>query len=379
MSNQRGPVGTNPHHPSHSTPGPKGVNDAASPNRAKWHVGNSPGPQGYKDNTLTNAGNLVTAAITSGILPLSGALRADGPMRVPPENVEDLLAPRGAKLKIGGIWGDVTAGSSWMATDGKRFVMSATSTDVVYYLKGTFYYQLSKSFIGEVTTYPFVEAGRRSLFLVTISECEMKLIMGIVAGASGVGFAIVVGTEVLEFVAEHSKDFQVWTHILRIAFEVRESLKTVAPTLYDKLFDAIFKVFLKDVWAKLGNATTPEILSFMVGVILGHIAHHLDEATETGSAVAPVAILWIILEAMVKRFFLSVVPTAIAMTSKEYGDIAKDMVATLKEHRVAISQDDMVKIVQEVQRHPAEIKAAVAKLRGALDQLKPFKKENGTK
>jgi len=35
--------------------------------------------------------------------------------------------------------------------------------------------------------------------------------------------------------------------------------------------------------------------------------------------------------------------------------------------------------VQEVQRHPAEIKAAVAKLRGALDQLKPFKKENGTK
>jgi hypothetical protein len=367
MSHHRGPVGRHPFHPSPLTPGPHGINDPASPRSAKWFNGKPRGPHGL--NVPDDTGSIVGVMQERGHLPLSSAVRSSNPLRIPSEDVEDMIAPEGARLNIGGIWGDVVRGSIWRATDGNRFVMSACSTDVVYYLKGAFYYQTAPGFIGEVTTYPFVEAGRRSAFLVTVGECEMKLLMGILAGASGVGFVIVVGTEVLEFVVEHRDDFSAWNHAFWVALDVREKLKAFAPTLYDKLFTAIFKRFVGDVWSQLGTATTPEIISFMVGVILGHSGHALTEAAEAGSVVAPIVILGIILDAMLKRLVLSVIPNAISITSKQYSDIAKDLLARLKESGISLSNDDMVKILHEVQENPEKVKSALARLRETLDQL----------
>lgn len=292
------------------------------------------------------------------------SVRRSDPVPVPPQNVGEILAPEGAKLTIGGIWGDVTRGSVWRATDGRRFVLSATSTDVVYYQRGSFFFQTAAGFIGEVTTYPFAEAGRRSAFLVTVAETEMKLIMGIIAGGSGVGFAIVVGTEAVEWVTEHRRQFPVWQRAVRVFLEVRQRLRVYAPTLYDKLFDAVLSRFYGDAKSKLTEAATPEVIAFLVGVILGH----LGKAASKGP-VAPLAIVLMVIEAMVKRFFLSVVPGAVSLTAKQYDELAHELIGKLQQSGITMTREDMLRIFEEVQKHPDQIKAAYKALQEAVEQI----------
>ena len=62
-------------------------------------------------------------------------------------------------LYIGGIWGTVQSGQTWIASDGKRFVWSADGLQVVYSVNGKFFAQGSQGFINEVRTHPFI-AGR---------------------------------------------------------------------------------------------------------------------------------------------------------------------------------------------------------------------------
>jgi hypothetical protein len=191
------------------------------------------------------------------------------PIVIPPEKTNDFLSPDDTSLYIGGIWGSVKRGSTWLATDCPRFILYATFLDVIYYQNRQFHYQRAVGFIGEVTTYAFVDAGRKAAPFVTIIEAEMKLILGVIAGSSGVGFALVVGTEVVQWTVEHSKDFPAWSRAVRRVLEIRQILKTHTPVLYDKLFDAVLKKFWGDVCNSFGEATTTGVISFTVGVIIG--------------------------------------------------------------------------------------------------------------
>ena len=72
-------------------------------------------------------------------------------------------------LSIGGIWGEVKAGETWLGTDGERLVLSASPRGVVFLLKpraatppAGVYQQSARGFVGEVTTYPWIEGARRA-------------------------------------------------------------------------------------------------------------------------------------------------------------------------------------------------------------------------
>ena len=81
--------------------------------------------------------------------------------------------------------------------------------------------------------------------MAKVAEVEMKLLMGILAGTGPLGFALVVGSEIAEFVVENRENFGKWRDQLKAVLTAREYLKKYAPTTYDKLFNAVYLRFTR--------------------------------------------------------------------------------------------------------------------------------------
>jgi len=353
MSIPPGSRGRNPFALADRTPGPLGQNDAAAPHRPGWHLGDTPGSLGVKDGAARIAtGGAVLLAQAFGPLPVAKRRPSD-PVLIAPEEVEELLAPGNTKLDIGGIWGEVRRGTIWHASDGDRFVLSATSTDVIYYRHGSFYFQNAAGFIGEIVTTPFHEAGVRALPFVKVVEVEMRLILGIVAGASGVGFALVVGTEIGEFLLVHGKDFGRWNEQVEAVLRARAILKSKAPTLYDKLFGAVLHQAWKDMKHEIPEAITPEVVAFMVGVIMGHLGKHA-----TKGPLSALLVIWTVVEALAMRFLVSVVPGAVQLTAREYEQMAREIADKIKNSGITLVPEDVRRMIDEVRQHPEEVRSA---------------------
>lgn len=252
-----------------------------------------------------------------------------------------------------------------MASDGPRFVFSADSLCVVYAQKGKVYVQDARGFAGEVTTYPFVAAGRSAKPWVEIAQVEVKLICGIVAGASGVGFAVVIGTEIAEFAVENRDNFGKWHRQLSAVLKARAILKQHAPVLYDKVFDAVLHQVYKDVKGHLPEAVTPEIVAFGVGVVIGTLGKKVAQGR-----FSLLAVIFIVVEQLAIRFSLGVIPGAIKITEDEYRKMADEILTQLKAAGVTIHDADIRKIVEEVRRHPAEIRKAFEEMKQEFQEAK---------
>lgn len=364
------PHGIKPHEPQPRTPGTLGRNDSADPNTPSWLTGDTPGPLGINDHAdpkimqVQEPARIFLAAagpVAAGVL--AQKRRPSDPIPLKAQDAIQLVFPK-AKLVIGGIWGAVESGSVWRALDGPRLVFSADSNYVIYYQAEHFYLQTSQGFIGEVVTCPLIEAAQRAKPVVRLTEIGIKFAMGVLAGSSPLGFAAVVGTEVLEFVFEHYNEFDGWVHQFRVFLQAREIFKRFAPVLYDKLFNAALRRISKDAVSHLEEATTPDAIAFMLGVILGDIG---KEALEGKIGVLRIAL--IVLGAIAKRFFLSVVPGALELTQHQYQNLAQEIIAKMRESGLAITMDDVHRIIDEVRQHPKEVKSA-------LDLLKEAFKEN---
>jgi hypothetical protein len=283
------------------------------------------------------------------------------PVLVPhPEKVMPLLNTK-TVLNLGGIWGALSSGQTVMASDGRRFIWSADSMTVVYSQQGKFYSQTAKGFAGEVRTAPMVQAGRSARFMARVAEVEIKLLMGIVAGASGVGFAAVIGTEVLEFVVENRENFNKWNGQLQAVLKARSFLKIHTPVMYDKLFDAVLKQVYRDVKGKLPDAVTPEIVAFGVGVIVGSVGKKV-----AAGRFSLLVVLFAVVEQLAVRFTLSVMPGALTLTKEQYAKLAEEIVRKVREAGVTLEESDAKRIIDEVQQHPKEVKQAFEMLKSAF-------------
>lgn len=279
-----------------------------------------------------------------------------------PETLIPMLNTR-TTLYLGGFWGEVRSGQTWLATDGERLIWSADPSMVIFSIKEKFFVQTSRGFRGEVTTYPFVEGGRRAEPMRKLAELEMKLLIGIVAGSSGIGFAIVVGTEIFSFVVENRTNFEKWKRQLGTILEVRAFLKLHAPTLYDKVFDAVLQKVWKDVKSQVPNAVTGETVAFGVGVIFGSAG----KAAAKGKF-SLLGVLVVILQQIVIRFSLNVAPQALKLTADEYAKLAAEIIGNLNQAGVVITDADVRKIVEEVEKNPRQIKEAFDKLNAVFDK-----------
>lgn len=264
-------------------------------------------------------------------------------------------------LNVGGIWGQLGSGQSVMASDGLRFIWSADNVAVIYSQAGKFFMQSASGFSGEVRTAPIIEAGRRSMFMARVAEVEMKVLTGILAGASTVGFAAVIGTEVLEFVMENRENFGKWNRQLKAFLQARAYLKAHAPVLYDKVFDAILRQVYKDVKSNLPHAVTPDIVGFGVGVVIGSVGKKA-----AAGRFSLLSIAFVVLEQLVIRFSLGVAPGAIKLTEQEYSKMATQIITQMRTAGVILHDADVRKILDEVQRHPREVREALDLLRSAF-------------
>jgi hypothetical protein len=277
-----------------------------------------------------------------------------------PEAIIPLLNTQ-TSLFIGGIWPAATAGQTWIASDGKRFIWSADGLQVIYSRDSKFFAQSAKGFINEVRTYPAAAAGRSAAPWIVVAQTEMKLLMGILAGASGVGFGIVVGTEIAEFVGENAEKFKDWEKKFEVVLKARTLLKTHFPVLYDKVFNAVLNQIYKDVKHNLPDSITPQVVFFGVGVIIGSIGKKLAQGKFSWFSV-----IFVVVEQLCIRFILGVAPEAIKITESEYQKMADEILTQLRKAGVAIQDGDIRKIVSEVQQHPDELKKAFELMRDAF-------------
>lgn len=264
-------------------------------------------------------------------------------------------------VMIGGIWGMATAGQTWKTTGGDRFIWSADGLQVIYSHNGKFYTQTPRGFINDVRTYPAVAAAISAAPWVRVAQIEMKLLMGIVAGASGAGFALVVGMEIAEFVGENAENFEKWEHQLEVILKARQLLKANAPVLYDKVFNAVLKQVYQGVKGNIPDAVTPEIVFFGVGVIIGSVGKAMTKGKFTIAG-----LIFVVVEQLVVRLTIGVVPQAIKITEDQYRKMAEQIINQLKAAGVTLQDGDLRKIVEEVRQHPDTVKQAFDLMKDAF-------------
>jgi len=114
---------------------------------------------------------------------------------------------------------------------------------------------------------------------------------------------------------------------------------------------------------QLPDSVTPEAVAFGVGVVIGAIGKKAAQGKFTWFAV-----IFAVVEQLVVRFSLSVVPEAIKLTKEEYAKLAKEIIEKVKEAGVTLDALDADKILKEVQQHPKEIKEAFDMMKSAFEK-----------
>jgi len=300
----------------------------------------------------------------------------DTPTALSADQVNHIIPTNDSELMIGGIWGVAKKGQTWMATDGVRVVLWAGYSGVYYVLmndrspwNGTVYVQSPKGFIGEVTTFPLIEAARRAAPLAKLAEYEMQFLIGICSCVSGVGFVAVMGTDALKFILENKDNFAKWSKAISAGVTARDILKQHTPMLYEKILDGV----LLSVWASLpsigGNlpdavAKDPKIAARGAGVIVGKLGKKA-----MAQRLSVLSVVWTILWTVLVKAASSI-PGALKITASEQQQRAVELVSTLRKVGVHIHDEEARKIIQEVTRNSEKVREALRNLKESFEPLK---------
>ena len=263
-----------------------------------------------------------------------------------------------AVLAPGGAWGVVRSGSIVVAHDGRRLVWAIEAPSVVFSRGDKVYLQGARGFLADMRFAPAVIGARNAAFMAQVAEAEMRLLMGVAAGASGLAFGTVVGCEVLTFVTENRHNFRTWVDQFSAVLKARRIMKTVAPVLYDKLFTAVLKQVWRDLESEFVNAVTSDVIAFGIGVIVGTAGKKM-----AAGRLSLLGVIFVVLEQLVIRS-LSVVPQALGLAKDCH---AAEIVAKLREAGVSLTEADVQRIMLEIQHHPNEVKEALNMLRSAFE------------
>jgi hypothetical protein len=299
------------------------------------------------------------------------------PVELSAERLRALNTSTQSKLFLGGIWGTVESGQTWLATDGKRSVISADSMTVIYVLTAAahpgrnnkFFIQSSVGFRGEVTTYSFAEAGRRAAPMARLAQIEMQVMIGIFAVTSGFGLAAVIGTDLVDFSLKNHNNFGKWSKALGACVVVREVLKRHAPTLYDKLIDGVLIAAGVGLTESLRNipeaaVSDPKLMGRFIGALVGKLGKQA-----LSSRLSALSVIWILLSTVATKS-IGAVPGALRLSLDERAKTADAIITELRRGGVILSAEDARKIVEEVAAKPQEIRASLEQLKSAFDGIR---------
>jgi hypothetical protein len=296
------------------------------------------------------------------------------PVLITPDKLRTLSPSTQTKLYLGGIWGSVESGQTWLATDGRRTVISANSVNVLYLLTGSkkpggnvIYAQSAEGFRGEVTTYPLIEGARRAEKIARIAEFETHVLMGAFSVSSGGALALVMGLDALDFCVKNQANFSKWGRMLTAVLATRTVLKRHAPTLYDKLIEATLIAVGTTAVDSLRNlpeaaAKDPKIVARLVGTILGKLGQKV--LTERAGALKTIFAA-VLLPLATKA--LGAIPGAVQITLDDRTQAASSIITALERSDVTLSAEDARKIVDEMAAKPNELRGSLEELRRAFE------------
>jgi phage-related minor tail protein len=190
-------------------------------------------------------------------------------------------------------------------------------------------------------------------------DVELAFVEGMIAATSLPGFAIVNGVHLVEFVAEHGKDFGRWIDDLKLLLRARDTLKSHAPALYDALCDTT----LGEVLRRMPDEVTGAQAAYFVGQLVALLTVHRP-AGVAGAAQAVATTLG--------RVILPAIGTAIAAGKAAAGDLDKaavEVVNVFKEQGVELGLERAKEIVGEYSATPELITAALTDLARAVEDM----------
>ncbi len=283
------------------------------------------------------------------------------PFRIDPQTAMQLTFNPRQSVQIGGIWGTIRPGQNYQATDGLRQVVDVGGYLIFYYQNNALWGQQTQSFIDEIRTYPLIRGAQRAVGMAKLAEFQVNMLLGIVAGSSGIGMLAVVGVDIFKFLVMNKDNFNKWLIQMQAFLKVRERLKAKAPILYEK----IFEMFLKQLWIatkkNIPAATTqPHVVGKLIGIMLGKFGK-----AAVRSRLTILGTIWIILSNVTSKIITST-PSAIRITSGAYKQLAIDLLSQLRKIGITISEREAQQIFQEIAKHPNEIRDIFRELQAAF-------------
>ncbi len=283
------------------------------------------------------------------------------PIRITPQMAAQLVFNPSMSAHAGGIWGTIRPGQNYMASDGIRQVVHADNSQIFYFVKGELWGQEAQSFISEIRTYPAIRGAQGAVGMAMLAEFQVNLLLGIVASSTGVGAAIVIGTDVFKFLITNKENFGKWHRMIKAVLKARDTLKTKAPILYERVFDA----FLRQLWTASTSGmpaamSKPDTAGKLTGAMVGKFGTKVLQAR-----FSVLGAVWIILSTVASKVATSV-PSAISVSVGEYKKLAEDLIRQLQAIGVSLSQKDAEQIFREIAKNPGEIARVFAELKAAF-------------
>lgn len=296
-----------------------------------------------------------------------------------------------------GGFATVKAGETWLAPEGKRLIIHAIeyetredgklkpngiityqqiTSDIATAKEGVIYRQNREGFVTDILYAGIAHAGKKLKSTQVLIEMEMEFLLA-VASANPFVFAADVGLKVAEWTAKNKDNFPKWAKAISLVLAARKTLKTYAPTLWDKIVDAALfaawkgtkaavAMFGEDVARNIPDAMAGDTkkITKLAGSLLGSIGKSGFNARMTA-----LRLVWTILSTVAMKALTSI-PAAVKITAAEKKKAALDLVLSLKKAGVALTEGDAATIVEEVVKNADEVNDAIKKLKAGYDAIR---------
>jgi hypothetical protein len=180
--------------------------------------------------------------------------------------------------------------------------------------------------------------------------------------------AAVIGTDTVGFCLKNHDNFGKWSKAVCACVGVRTVLKRHAPTLYDKLIDAVLIGAAAGVTESLRNipeaaATDPKVMGRFIGAVIGKLGKKAFS-----SRLSALSVIWILLSTVATKS-LGAMPRAASMSLDERTKTAAAIIDELRRSGVLLTAEDARKIVEEVAAKPHELRASLEQLKAAFQGI----------
>ncbi len=287
------------------------------------------------------------------------------------------------------VWANtpVKPGVTFLTSQGSRLVLEARQNRIIYLLvrsntggQNKVFMQPSNGFVNDVVMFPFEDAGRKLQTVKTLAEYEVQILIGVLSTTGWATFSIVMGVDVFQFFVNNKNNLPRWPTMLQALLQTNRDLKVYAPTLRSKLIQSTLLVALEgsefaasnkgDISGKLAEAAIkdPKIAGRAMGIIAGKLgANILNGRLSVLSAV------WAVLLTVATKAAASI-PGAVGLATNEVAALgvadkaafSNELLNLVKRADIKLSQADAEKIIEEVARHPKEIKGSLVQLAEAF-------------